>query len=62
MYQTGHQGAALLFAAPFAFTGALVFPPGVLVLGGLLVAGLASAPDLDMRVPLIRHRGITHTV
>ncbi|MFC7202835.1 metal-dependent hydrolase [Haloferax namakaokahaiae] len=62
MYRTGHQGAAFLFAAPLALVIGLFGDPVALGLGAVVVSGLASAPDLDLRMPFIKHRGITHTV
>lgn len=61
MYRTGHYGAALLVYAP---VGALVFlaSPELALLGGAGVLLLATLPDYDLRVPLVRHRGPTHTV
>lgn len=61
MYRTGHYGAALLVYAP---VGALAFlaSPSLAVLGGAGVLLLATLPDADLRVPLVSHRGPTHTV
>jgi len=62
MYRYGHYGAGLLVYAPLAFvvTG-LGFRQ--LALGGaLVVVALAMLPDQDQRVPLVPHRGPTHTV
>ncbi|MFB6266858.1 MAG: metal-dependent hydrolase [Halodesulfurarchaeum sp.] len=62
MLRSGHYGAALLAYAPLAW---------VLLAGGHRVATalalptilvLARLPDLDRRLPLVRHRGGTHTV
>jgi inner membrane protein len=62
MHKYGHYGAALL-----AYT-----PPGAVLLalgrpelaGAAAVAMLAGAmlPDWDQRVPLLSHRGFSHTV
>ncbi|REA05780.1 metal-dependent hydrolase [Haloferax sp. Atlit-6N] len=62
MYKTGHQGAAFLFATPFALFAGLFGEPAVILFGAFVVSGLASAPDLDLRTRFIKHRGITHTV
>ena len=62
MHQPGHYGAALVVYAP---TAAVLLAFGLepfAVIGGLISVGLAMAPDLDMRVPGVKHRGITHTV
>ena len=62
MYRNGHYGGALLVYAP---VGAIVFGlgyPTLAALGGAIAVGGAMLPDLDQRVPLIAHRGITHTL
>ena len=62
MHREGHIGAALVAYAPL---GAIVLTLGfetVALLGAVAVAGLCMLPDLDLRVPLLAHRGPTHTV
>ncbi len=62
MYRTGHYGAALLTYAP---VGAVSLAGGfdtVAVAGGVGVLALARVPDYDLRVPLVSHRGPTHTL
>lgn len=62
MHQKGHIGAALLAYAPI---GAVTLALGIqrlAVLGAVAAVGLAMVPDWDQRVPLIAHRGPTHTV
>jgi len=62
MHKPGHYGAALLVYAPVGFlTLALGFDV-LAVIGGAVAVGGAMIPDLDMRIPGIQHRGITHTV
>ena len=62
MHRPGHYGAALLVYAPVgAFTLALGLDELALLGGAVAIAG-AMFPDLDERVPGIRHRGPTHTV
>lgn len=62
MHREGHIGAALAFYAPVGFITALITTFEFAVLGAVLAGGLAMVPDLDMRVPFLKHRGITHTV
>ena len=62
MHKEGHIGAALLVYAPLGFVTAVVATLDCAVLGALAAAALAMVPDLDMRVPGIKHRGVTHTV
>ncbi len=62
MYQAGHYGAALVVYAPIGF-GLLAF--GLLdlaLLGGAVMVGGAMLPDVDIRVPFVKHRGLTHTI
>lgn len=61
MRQTGHYGAALLVYAPVGFA-LLAVDPLLAFAGGAGVLALATLPDFDLRVPLVPHRGPTHTV
>lgn len=62
MYRTGHYGAALLTYAPVGFLLVAAGYEELAVIGGGIVVGGSMVPDWDQRVPLISHRGITHTV
>jgi inner membrane protein len=62
MHQKGHIGASLLVYAPFGFVLAALTTMELAFIGAATVGSMAMVPDLDMRVPLIKHRGITHTV
>lgn len=62
MQREGHLGAALGSYAPI---GGVTFAMGfeeLAFLGALGAAALAMAPDVDMRIPFLTHRGPTHTV
>ncbi|WP_138797379.1 metal-dependent hydrolase [Halostella sp. PRR32] len=61
MYQLGHYGIALLVYAPVG--AALVVRGNALAayLGGAIMVGTAMLPDCDHRLPLIQHRGPTHS-
>jgi len=61
VYATGHYGMALLVYAP---VGALLlrFDPELAILGGVGVLSLARLPDIDIRLPLVPHRGPTHSL
>lgn len=62
MYRTGHLGIAMLVYAPL---GTLLLTSGraeLALLGGAGMYWLASFPDCDHRLPLVSHRGATHTV
>jgi inner membrane protein len=62
MYRTGHYGAALLTYAPVGAALLLAGFEAAAVTGGAGVLALARLPDYDLRVPLISHRGPTHTL
>lgn len=62
MYRSGHYGVALLAYAPVLFVlGSLdrVVAAGA---GLAVVLALTPLPDADHDVPLISHRGVTHTL
>ncbi|GAB7010451.1 metal-dependent hydrolase [Halorubrum trueperi] len=62
MHEKGHIGAGLLLYAPFGFIVAALASLELAAAGGVAVASMAMVPDLDMKTPLVKHRGITHTV
>lgn len=62
MHAPGHYGVALSLYAPVGF---LLLAGGLTELalvGGALAVGGTTAPDVDLRVPFVPHRGPTHTV
>ncbi len=62
MYQAGHYGAALAVYAPIGFGLLAVGLPDFALLGGAVMVGGAMLPDMDIRVPFLKHRGLTHTI
>ncbi|MDB9299748.1 metal-dependent hydrolase [Halorubrum ezzemoulense] len=62
MYRKGHVGASLVVYAPFGFLVTALLSIEAGLVGGAGAASTAMVPDLDMRVPVVTHRGITHTV
>lgn len=62
MYRLGHQGANLLLFAPVFLALVLAGHAPLGVLGVAVVFTTASLPDIDLQLPLVAHRGITHTV
>lgn len=62
MYREGHVGAALLAYTPLGAVAVVFGAEGVALLGAVVAVALASLPDYDLRVSIISHRGITHTV
>jgi inner membrane protein len=62
MHREGHYGAALVAYAPIVFVLTALNFVTLAILGGAVVVGGAMVPDLDQRIPGIKHRGVTHTV
>lgn len=62
MHRTGHYGAALIGYAPIGFIATVLFGLKLAIAGGAIAVGLSMVPDWDMRIPGIKHRGVTHTV
>lgn len=62
MHQVGHYGVSLLVFAPIGLALVLAGVPELATLGGATMVALATLPDVDHRVPLVDHRGPTHTV
>ena len=62
MYLLGHLGAALLFYAPFSYVLVDRDRPMLAVFGGVCVLTFAMAPDVDLWLPFVSHRGPTHSL
>lgn len=62
MYQTGHYGAALLAYAPLGTAVALAGNETVALVGAFVCLALSMGPDVDHQIPLLEHRGPTHTL
>ncbi|MFB6102532.1 MAG: metal-dependent hydrolase [Haloplanus sp.] len=62
MYRRGHWGVSLLVFAPVGFVLVLAGRPDLAVGGGAAMLWLSMLPDYDHRVPVISHRGPTHTL
>jgi len=62
VYSNGHYGASLLCYAPVGFALLSAGFEAIAVVGGAISLSLARLPDIDMRLPFVTHRGITHTL
>ncbi|QLG61632.1 metal-dependent hydrolase [Halorarum salinum] len=62
MYRTGHLGVAMALFAPVAHWLVTAGYPGLAVLTGAAALALAVVPDLDLSVPGLSHRGVTHSL
>ena len=62
MHREGHVGAALIAYAPVAFGFSVLGALDATIVGAVVVTGLSMVPDVDIKLPFVRHRGPTHTV
>ena len=62
MYRLGHQGLNLALYAPVLGVALLLGEGTLGLLGGVVVFATASLPDVDVKLPGVDHRGVTHTV
>lgn len=62
MHKTGHIGTALLVYSPIGLALLLAGFDELAVLGGAGMIALATLPDCDHRLPLVSHRGPTHSI
>jgi len=62
MLRVGHYGVAMLAYAPVVFVLLESGHPGFAGLGLPLLFVMSRLPDVDRRLPFVRHRGPTHTV
>ncbi|MEA1929971.1 MAG: metal-dependent hydrolase [Euryarchaeota archaeon] len=62
MYRKGHLGVSLLVFAPIGYTLAELGAPELAALTGGVMLWLVMLPDVDYRLPMIEHRGPTHSL
>jgi inner membrane protein len=62
VYAPGHYGVSLLAYAPVGGSLLAAGRPDFALAGGAIVLWLATLPDVDHHLPLVEHRGVTHTV
>lgn len=62
MYRIGHLGVSLLVYAPVGFALVSLGRTDLAILGEFCMLSLATLPDSDHRLPLVSHRGPTHTI
>lgn len=62
MFKIGHWGMSLLVWAPVAFVLLRMGYPALALIGGTIMLVFSRLPDKDHELPLIDHRGITHTL
>lgn len=62
MYRTGHLGVALLVFAPIGYLLVTAGAPLAALFTGAVMLQLAMLPDVDHRLPVVSHRGVTHSL
>lgn len=62
MYRNGHIGVSLLVFAPVGYWLVTVGEPEIALLTGAVMIWLAMLPDIDHRLPILEHRGVTHSL
>lgn len=62
MYQVGHYGAALVAYAPLGTLVALGGYETAAIVGVLGCVALSTLPDCDHQIPMVEHRGPTHSL
>jgi inner membrane protein len=60
--RTGHYGVALLAFAPLCYVLLSLGQPGLAFVAGGTMLWFAMLPDVDHRLPLVSHRGPTHSL
>lgn len=63
MHERGHIGTSLLVYTPFVMWW--IKPAhgiAMAALGVVFVVTFAMVPDLDMKIPIMKHRGFSHTL
>ncbi len=62
MYRLGHYGVSLIAFTPLGLALVVVGEPELAAVTGAVMLWLAMLPDVDHRIPGLRHRGPTHTL
>ena len=62
MYRLGHTGIALLVLAPLAYGLVEAHKPLLALITALGVLAIEPLPDLDFRLPVLQHRGVSHSL
>jgi inner membrane protein len=62
MYRKGHLGVSLLVFAPIGHTLVGLGAPELAALTGGVMLWFVMLPDVDHRLPMIEHRGPTHSL
>jgi len=62
MYRKGHLGVSLLVFAPIGYTLVGLGAPELAALTGGVMLWFVMLPDVDHRLPMVEHRGPTHSL
>jgi inner membrane protein len=62
MYKPGHVGMSLIFLSPITFILNSINRPILSVITIITTIFLTTQPDIDLKLPVVKHRGLTHTI
>lgn len=63
MHKKGHIGINALLYSPIAFTLSYYGYTKYAIIGGILIWFFSGIPDIDQKIPKVKHRGpVTHSV
>ena len=62
MYRQGHLGVSMLVFAPVGYALVAAGHPVVAAVAGVVMVQFSMLPDVDHRLPMVDHRGATHSL
>ena len=62
MYKSGHTGLSLLFYSPLLYLFIEFNELAFASIGLIIIISYSSVPDLDFKVPGVKHRGYSHSL
>lgn len=61
VYRKGHLGVSMLVFAPVGYWLVSIGTPELALVTGMVMVWFAMLPDIDHRLPVVNHRGVTHS-
>jgi len=62
MFKQGHLGVSMLVFGPVGYALVARGLPELAAITGLVMAWFTMLPDIDHRLPIVEHRGPTHSL
>jgi len=62
MFKQGHLGVSMLVFGPVGYVLVARGAPGLAAVTGLVMVWFSMLPDIDHRLPIVEHRGPTHSL